>query len=157
MPLAKQEIIFKQLEENEPIPYALLLLADPAKDIIDAYLEESTIYIAEANKKTIGVIVLFPLNAQDVEIKNIAVESTWQGQGIGQFLIEKAMDLAIRQGFKCMFIGTANSSIGQLYLYQKLGFKFHEIKKDFFVNQYPEAIYENGLQAKDMIVLTRIL
>jgi len=51
----------------------------------------------------------------------------------------------------------SHSSLGQLKLYRKLGFNLTEIKKNFFLDHYTEPIFENGIQAKDMLILTRSL
>ncbi len=153
----QNNIQFKPLSKDNPIPYELLLLADPSKELIDIYLLSSTVFIAQLNEKTIGTIVLFQMNETEVEIKNIAVEPVFQGQGIGQYMIEKAINFAKQKDFTNVYIGTANSSIGQLYLYQKMGFEIHEIKRNFFIEHYPNEIYEKGIQAKHMIVLKRKL
>ena len=92
-----------------------------------------------------------------VEIKNVAVKPEFQGQGIGSYLIENVVQIASLNRQKSICIGTANSSLGQLYLYQKLGFDISEIRKNFFIDNYKEPIYENGIQAKHMIMLTKIL
>lgn len=55
-----------------------------------------------------------------------------------------------------MIVGTANSSIGNLAFYQKVGFRITEVKKDFF-SKYPEPIFENGIQALDMIMFEKNL
>lgn len=155
--MENQNITFKQLNDDEQVPYELLLLADPSIEMIEEYLKSSFIFIVAQNNKIVGVIVLFPLSEDLVEIKNIAVEPEFQGQGIGSYLIENIIKVAIEQGYKEICIGTANSSIGQLYLYQKLGFELYEIKKNFFILHYPDKILENGIQAKHMIVLKRQL
>ena len=158
MELRNQNINFRRLGVNDQTPYELLLLADPSKKLIDEYLKQSDVFIAGQNEETIGVIVLFPLTAETVEIKNIAVKPELQGQGIGSYLIENVIKVAaILKKYKNICIGTANSSIGQLYLYQKLGFEISEVRKDFFTDNYPEPIYENGIQAKHMLILTRQL
>lgn len=56
-----------------------------------------------------------------------------QGKGIGSFLIENVIQKAKDSGYKLVRIATANSSVRQLQLYQKLGFELAEIKKDFFL------------------------
>lgn len=150
-------ITFEKLGKNDPIPYDLLLLADPSKDLVDKYLKQSVVYIARKNDEILGVIVLFPLTTETVEIKNIAVNPAHQGQGIGRFLIENIIHNAWLQGQKSICIGTANSSVGQLYLYQKLGFEITDIKKHFFTDNYTEPIFENGIQAKHLLVLTKQL
>jgi ribosomal protein S18 acetylase RimI-like enzyme len=150
-------ITFRKLDKNKPIPYELLLLADPSRDLIDDYLKRSDVFAAIHNGEILGVLVLFPLTGQIAEIKNLAVKPEYQGRGIGSYLIENAVLIAASNKQKSICIGTANSSSAQLSLYQKLGFEITEIKRDFFINNYPEPIYENGIQAKHMLVLTRQL
>ncbi len=157
MKIDRQTITFKRLDKRDNIPYELLLLADPSKDIVDRYLKQSDLFIATQNDEILGVVVLFQLSAAMVEIKNIAVKEEYQGQGIGTYLIENILRVATANGQKSISIGTANSSLGQLYLYQKLGFDITDIKRDFFTRNYTEPIYENGIQAKHLLVLTRKL
>lgn len=157
MTVKVRNLTFKRLDIYKQIPYELLLLADPSKDIIDEYLKRSDLFTASQNDETLGVIVLFPLTADTVEIKNIAVKPEYQGQGIGSYLIENVVKVISLNKQKSICIGTSNSSVGQLYLYQKLGFEITEIKRDFFIDNYTEPIYENGIQAKHMLVLTRQL
>ncbi len=157
MKLNNQNITFAELDKNAPAPYELLLLADPSKELVDEYLKLSDVFIAKIDNETVGAIVLFPLTNESVEIKNLAVKPALQGKGSGKFLIENLITVATHRKYKTICIGTANSSIGQLYLYQKLGFEITEIRKDFFIKEYPEPIYENGIQAKHMLMLTRQL
>lgn len=152
-----QRITFEKLGKDDQIPYELLLLADPSKDLMNEYLKRSEIYTARQNDETIGVIVLFPLTNETVEIKNVAVKPEFQGQGIGSLLIENAVQVALFNKQRSICIGTANSSVGQLYLYQKLGFEITGVKRHFFTNNYAEPIYENSIQAKHMLMLTRQL
>jgi ribosomal protein S18 acetylase RimI-like enzyme len=157
MIVQNQNRTFHKLDKDDPIPYELLLLADPSKDLIDEYLNRSDVFTARQNGETLGVVVLFPLTAEIVEIKNVAVVPEFQGQGIGSFLIKNVVQIALLNRQKSICIGTANSSVGQLYLYQKLGFEITDIKRHFFTDNYAEPIYENGIQAKHMLVLTRQL
>ncbi|MDN5284519.1 MAG: acetyltransferase [Mucilaginibacter sp.] len=151
------KINIRALDQNETVPYNLLLLADPSKALIDVYLRNSIVYIAEQENKTIGVCVLCSLNKVTAEIKNIAVATAYQGKGIGTLLLNHATAIAKEQGFRTLIISTANSSAGQLYLYQKLGFEMMEIRKNFFIDNYAEPIYENGIRCKDMIMLSKSL
>jgi ribosomal protein S18 acetylase RimI-like enzyme len=152
-----QNITFKLLDSNDPVPYDLLLLADPSKKLVEEYLKKADVFVAIQNDKILGVIVLFPLTAETIEIKNIAVKPEFQGQGIGRYMIENVVQVALEKRKRSICIGTANSSVGQLYLYQKLGFEITEIKKNFFVTNYAESIFENDIQAKHKLILTRQL
>lgn len=151
------EITIRPLAPDDAMPYDLLLLADPSRELVDSYLADAAVFLAETGDRIVGVLVLSPLTDALVEVKNVAVEPALQGQGIGRALIQHAIGIAGRKGFKTICIGTANSSIGQLHLYQKLGFEVSRIKEDFFIRNYPEPIYENGIQARHMIVLAKPL
>ena len=157
MPSEYFTVSVRQLNDNENMPYDLLMLADPFKEMIDAYLKHSKIFVAMLNVNVIGVFVLFPLSDTSAEIKNIAVKSEFQGKGVGKLLLDYAIEMARKDNYKSICIGTANSSVGQLYLYQKKGFEITGIIKDFFMKHYPKPIYENGIQSKHMIMLTRKL
>lgn len=115
MTAKNQNITFDKLDKGDQIPYELLLLADPSKKLVDEYLKQSDIYTTRQNDETIGVVVLFPLTPETVEIKNVAVKPEFQGQGVGSFLIENAVQVALLNRQKSICIGTANSSVGQLY------------------------------------------
>ena len=135
-------------------PMDLLLLADPSEKLVKAYLQKGQCYIAKEDNQIIGVYVLLPLNDQTVEIINIAVHEAHQGKGIGKAMLLDAIERARKQGVKRVEIGTGNSSIGQLALYQKCGFRISDVRKDFFALHYEEEIIENGIPCVDMIRLT---
>ncbi len=147
--------ITRKLTKQEPIPYNLLLLADETIEIIDRYAKEGQIYVLEANDQRIAVYVLQVIDPERIEIKNIAVAGNYQGQGIGKFLLSEATRRAREQGYTTILIGTANGAIKQLYLYQKEGFEITSIKKNFFVDNYPAPVFENGILCKHMIMLEK--
>jgi len=147
----------RQLGKNEQIPYDLLLLADESMEAINKYIYDSDIYILEIENKILAVYVLQLLKKDEIEIKNIAVDKDYQGQGIGKFLLRDATNKAKEQGFKTMLIGTSNASFKQLYIYQKSGFEIYDIKENFIINNYPKPIYENGLLLKHMIMLRKTI
>lgn len=150
----ENNLVVTKLEEGCPLPYDLLLLADPSKDNVDNYIFQSQIYMAALAGETIGCYALFQLDYDTFEIKNIAVAPAWQSKGIGTKLLCDAMEKVKSQGSKKLVIGTGNSSVGQLRLYQKVGFRITEVRKDFFTRNYSEPILENGVPCVDMIVLT---
>ncbi|MCM3721085.1 GNAT family N-acetyltransferase [Solibacillus isronensis] len=147
----------KRLEKQEKVPLELLLLADPSKIIVEDYVAKGECFIAENEEQTIGVYVLLPTRPQTVEIVNVAVAEDHQGKGIGKLLVSHAIRIAKTQGYKTIEIGTANSSIGQLALYQKCGFRIVSVDHNYFIKHYSEEIYENGIQCIDMIRLSQDL
>jgi ribosomal protein S18 acetylase RimI-like enzyme len=150
-------MILRPLSSSEKLPFDLLLLADPSVKMLEKYIFAGSVYVAIIDAQIVGVLTLLPIDETLIEIKNIAVAETHQGKGIGKKLLEYALSEAKEKGFQDIQIGTANSSIGQLALYQKMGFEMDSILKYFFIYNYPEPMYENGIWVQDMVVLKRKL
>ena len=149
--------VIRQLSKDEKIPYDLLLLADETIEAINKYIFDSDIFVLEQGNRIIAVYVFQAINKNEIEIKNIAVIIDCQGQGIGKLLLNDAARRARERGFKTIIIGTGDAATKQLYLYQKEGFEVFDIKENFFIDNYPEPIYENGIQLKHMIMLKKEL
>ncbi|WP_342490974.1 GNAT family N-acetyltransferase [Bacillus sp. FSL R5-0422] len=147
-------IQIRPLSHDESLPMDLLLLADPSKEKVLTYVQSGSCYAAFHEEDVIGVYLLTPLSQHTVEIMNVAVKESWQGKGIGKQLIHHAIAEAKVAGFQSIEIGTGNSSIQQLALYQKCGFRIASIDHDFFLKHYDEPIYENGIQCMDMVRLS---
>lgn len=147
----------RKLHEGEAAPWELLLLADPSKEIVELYVKRGACFVAEMQQQIVGVYVLLPTRPETVELVNVAVAEEQQGRGIGKQLVIDAIKVAKIEGYKKIEIGTGNSSIGQLALYQKCGFRIIGVDIDFFVKHYPDEIFENGIQCRDMIRLSQDL
>jgi GNAT superfamily N-acetyltransferase len=147
----------RELNFNEEPPIDLLLLADPSQKLIEEYLNRGVCYVAENNKALIGVYVLLPTRPETVELVNIAVSENEQGKGIGKQLVMDAIQISKMRGYKTIEVGTGNSSIGQLALYQKCGFRITSVDPDFFIRHYEDKIFENGIWCKDMIRMSQDL
>ncbi|RYU95727.1 GNAT family N-acetyltransferase [Emticicia agri] len=152
-----KNLMIRPITEGDILPHDLLLSADPSEEAIEQYLPYSTLYLAHLNDLPVAEYVLYPHNTEDIEIKNIAVDDAFQGRGIGKALLEDAVQRAIDDGYKCLLIGTSNASVGQLYLYQRQGFEISSIKMNFFTDNYPTPLYENGIQCRHMLMLTKVL
>lgn len=147
----------RKLNKNEKLPMKLLLMADPSRKIVESYVKRGECFVAEIEQQIIGVYVLLPTRPGTVELVNVAVAEGQHGRGIGKQLVMDAIKVARARGYKTIDIGTGNSSIGQLALYQKCGFRIVGVDIDFFVRHYPEEIFENGIQCRDMIRLSQDL
>ncbi len=150
-------IQIQKLEDYNLLPFDLLLLADPSETLVKQYLKDAEVFVYLLDQKIAGVVVLYPLDKNNIEIKNIAVRPNLHGKGLGTQLLKFAKEFAKENEYDNIFIGTANSSFAQLYLYQKLGFEIQEIKHNFFLDNYPEAMEENGIPVKHMIMLKQCL
>ena len=109
----------------------LLLSADPDLISIQRYLPNSSIIVCIEKNLCVGIAVL-SISDNHFELKNIAVMSDFQGQGIAKHLILEVSQLAKKLGANRLEVGTVNSSLDQLALYQKCGFRITHIEKDFF-------------------------
>lgn len=87
-------------------------------------------------------------------VTKLEVAPPWQSQKIATRLLNDAIEKAKSRGFKTLAIGTGNSSVGQLYLNQKAGFRITEVKRNFFRENYKDPIFENGVECVDLIMLT---
>ncbi|MEW9699512.1 GNAT family N-acetyltransferase [Paenibacillus sp. SI8] len=150
-------MVVRGLRPEEPVPLDLLLLADPSEIIVREYLSRGECYIAERNSVIIGVYVLLPTRPGTIELVNIAVSDEEQGRGIGKLLVNHAICMARQHGYLTIEVGTGNSSIDQLALYQKCGFRMDWIDRDFFIKHYAEPIVEQGIPCTDMVRLSQTL
>ena len=150
------DLSIRELSPSE-YPWDLLLLADPSLDAIGAYIHQSRVLAAVKGEDIVGVVVITALGEGVFEIKNVAVVPAVQGKGVGKKLLEEALQHCRKEGGREVLIGTGNSSLGQLALYQKIGFRIVGIERDFFAKNYPDAILENGIVCRDMIRLSYTL
>ncbi|WP_391118082.1 GNAT family N-acetyltransferase [Psychrobacillus sp. L3] len=149
--MVKYKLLTRLIKEAYPLD--LLLLADPSETLVKKYVERGECYIAEQNGEIIGVYVLLSTSPETVELVNLAVAEQHQAKGIGKALVLNAIEKAKHHGYKMIEVGTGNSSIGQLALYQKCGFRITGVDRDFFTIHYEEEIVENGIVCVDMIRL----
>ncbi|MBT2738625.1 GNAT family N-acetyltransferase [Bacillus sp. ISL-7] len=147
----------RKLNVDEEPPIELLLLADPSQILVEEYTQRGECFVAENDKQIIGVYVLLPTRPETVELVSIAVVETLHSRGIGKQLVINAIQKAKSRGYKTIEVGTGNSSIGQLTLYQKCGFRIRGVDIDYFIRHYSEEIFENGIQCRDMIRLSQDL
>ncbi len=144
---------------TEDYPYGLLLQADETREAIDKYLFGSDVYEAvfAGKEDPVGVFCLFPVDEAAVELKNIAVDEPYRGTGIGSLLIGKAVEVAAEKGYGEIIVGTGTEdcAAAQIRFYEKNGFHKYGLRENFFVDNYPDPIYENGVRLKDMLILRR--
>lgn len=145
----------RELLRSEFIPYDLLLLADETISAIDKYIHEGDIYVMEEEKSIIGIYVLYSLNGETIELKNIAVAEAYQNKGFGNFMLADAEKRAKKMGFQEIIVGTPDIATKQINFYRKAGFEKFTTRKDFFILNYPQPIYENGIRLRDMSMLRK--
>jgi len=128
-----------------------MLAADPSRKSINSYINKSRVIVSRDSNKLTGVGVISN-NKDKFEIRNLSVQESHQGLGIGKRLVEELISVARNGNGKQLIVGTGNSSLGQLKFYQKCGFKYYRVIEGYF-DSYPEPIFENDLQCRDLVYL----
>ena len=75
------------------------------------------------NDKIIGTIAINKLSANKCELKSMYLLSEYHGNGLGQGMMDKALEYAKEKDFKEMYLDTLSSSERAIRLYVKNGFK----------------------------------
>ena len=102
--------------------------------------------------KPVGAYVVQGIAPGVYELMSIAVSPEHQRQGIGSALLKHAIATVHDMGARRLEVGTGTFGY-QLAWYQREGFRVFAVERDFFLNNYTEPIYENGIQLKDMLRL----
>lgn len=81
---------------------------------------EDEIFIALQNEKVIGCVMMKTINAEVQKLRQMAVCTDWQGEGIGAQLVRNAEAAAIQSGIKMISLHAREYAVG---FYEKLGYK----------------------------------
>ena len=134
------------------VPMQLLLEADPSERSIESYLNDAWCFAAKRNGQILGACIAKSTSEGIAEIFNVSVYPTFQQQGIGSGLLSFALSQLAAKHVIRVELGTGTFGY-QLTYYQRLGFRVDSVLKDHFLVNYPEPIYEDGIQHKDMLRL----
>ena len=130
---------------------ALLLEADPSVEAVNQYISRAQIFVCTDQHKSVGIAAVV-VTDESAELKNISVARAYQGRGLAKKMIYAVKAWCALQGATSIIVGTGNSSLSQLALYQKCGFRLSHIEIDYFA-LYPDPIFENGIRCLDRVVL----
>lgn len=90
--------------------------------------EDSVIFIVKNNQKYIGFTQLYP-TFSSISMKNawilndLFIDPEYRKQGIGEMLLHKAKDYAIKTGAKSISLSTAPDNFSAQRLYEKNGYE----------------------------------
>ena len=141
----------KEIKSNKKEYLSLLLFADPCEEMIDLYLDKGEVYVLKDENKTICQAVVVKISNTECELKNIATDEEYQMKGYAKKLVDYLFNV-YENDYNVMFVGTTNSAIP---FYNKLGFQYSHTVKNFFIDNYPETIFEGDAQCIDMIYLKK--
>lgn len=139
-------IEIKQIYDKEQY-IDLLLEADPEKDIVEKYLQESEMYGLFEDDKILAEVVITKVDNDTCELKNIATIENARGKGYGKQLIQEVTKL-YKNKYKKMIVGTTQNNIP---FYVKCGFdKYYKTEYNFFLDNYNEEVWDGNLHCIDM-------
>ena len=146
--------IVKLLDADKTKYMDLLLIGDEQVDMIEKYLYRGEMFaLYDDDIRAICVVTREQFEA--FEIKNIVTVPEHQQQGYGQKLISFIADY-YRDSAKELYVGTGDSPL-ILEFYEKCGFTKSHVVKNFFIDNYNHAMYDNGHRLVDMIYLKKAL
>ena len=128
--------------ENKEDYMDLLLEADPSKDMIQKYLNDSDVYALKKGDELISIAVILPISRKTLELKNIVTKESYRNKGYAKTLL-KSLCGNYKQKYDRMLVGTTENNIP---FYVKQGFdKYEKTIKNFFIDNYNEEIKDGDL------------
>ena len=140
--------------ENKEDYIDLLLEADPSKDMIHKYLNDSDVYALKKGDELISIAVICTISRKTLELKNIVTRENYRNKGYAKTLL-KSLCGNYKQKYDRMLVGTTENNIP---FYVKQGFdKYEKTIKNFFIDNYKEEIKDGELTCTDLIYYSKDL
>ena len=102
------------------------------------------IFFALVDKKVAGTVALMN-EKEGIELSKMAVDPEFQGEKIGQQLLEYAINFAKMKDWDKLIIYSSTLLENAIYIYKKYGFKEVELEKD---NPYQRSDIKMVLQLR---------
>jgi putative acetyltransferase len=95
------------------------------KDIEANYLNRGGVFdvIEDGEGNIVGTYGLYPLNESTCELRKMYLVPAVRGQGLGEYVLRKAVERAKEMGFKEMVLETSSKLAAAIQLYRKFGFR----------------------------------
>lgn len=149
----KPRMQVKKIENKEDY-IDLLLEADPSRDMIHKYLNDSDVYALKKGDELISIAVILPISRKTLELKNIVTTEKYRNKGYAKTLL-KSLCGNYKQKYDRMLVGVAENNIP---FYVKQGFdKYEKTIKNFFIDNYKEEIKDGDLVCTDLIYYSKDL
>ena len=140
--------------ENKEDYIDLLLEADPSKNMIHKYLNDSDAYALKKEDEVISIAVILHIDRKTLELKNIVTRENYRNKGYAKTLL-KSLCGNYKQKYDRMLVGTTENNIP---FYVKQGFdKYEKTIKNFFIDNYEEEIKDGDLICTDLIYYSKDL
>jgi putative acetyltransferase len=123
------ELIFGVLAEFDLKPDPEATDADLA-DIEASYINRGGVFdlIEDPQENLVGTFGLYLLNESTCELRKMYLVPSARGQGLGKYVLRKAVERAKEMGFKEMVLETSSKLVAAIQLYRQFGFQPIQIK-----------------------------
>lgn len=111
--------------------------------------------VKDNKKQFLSLLLLADEQNGVLEIKNLAVKPEYQRKGYGKVMIDFIIK-NYKEKYSILQVGTGDSTL-TIPFYEQCGFIRSHYIKNFFIDNYEQPIYEDGIQLIDMIYLQRKL
>ncbi len=150
---SRTNIQVKKIENKEEY-IDLLLEADPSKDMISKYLNDSDVYGLKVDEEIVTLAVICTISKDTLELKNLVTKEEYRNKGYAKKLL-KSLCGNYKQKYNNMIVGTTENNIP---FYVKQGFdKYEKTIKKFFIDNYKEEIWDGDLHCTDLIYYSKDL
>lgn len=129
----------------------LLLMGDESGDMIARYLSRGRVFAGRLGDEAVAVCVVTQEEDGWVEVKNLAVAPGVRRRGYGRAMLEYAEGLFAGRSLR---LGTGETP-STLRFYERCGYRYSHRIADFFTDNYPEPIVEEGVTLRDMVYLVK--
>ncbi len=146
--------IISRMEQEWYMP--MLMKANPSRDLVEKDLARGDLYVLEDGGTAVSCAIVGPLNLLSCELLNLSTRDGYERQGYAKVLLHYLFAI-YRDLYKSMVVGTADFSNIALSLYESQGFRRIRTIENYFTENYPQAIYDEGRLCKDMVVLEKTL
>lgn len=129
--------------------------ADDSESEIASYCELGDLLVARDGRMIVGLALVLE-NAEEglFELKSLAVDEAWRSRGIGAALVAAVAEECRRRDGRRLLVATAAASIGALQFYQRQGFRFRRIIRDYYTSDRGYRPLElNGIALLDEVIL----
>ena len=145
----------RKVSSNKTDFMDILLIGDEDEAMINKYLGSSKLFALYDNDILTSICAVMEIDAETVEIKNLATYPQYRNKGYASALLDFVFD-RYKKYFKAVILGTGENE-NTLRFYKKRGFVEFDRIKNFFIDNYSHPIFENCKQLVDMVYLKKII
>lgn len=145
------DFTIREIHDHKKRFLELLLTGDESEEMIDRYLDRGRLLAGFLGNRPIAVCVVTEEGCGMAEVKNLAVSPDCRRKGFGRTMLKHIdslyPDCVIR-------IGTGETP-STLRFYESCGYVYSHRIPDFFKDNYPAPIVEEGVELCDMVYLAK--